>query len=90
MKFGLFLTVAALALTLAGNLAAALGKKVTKTETANGDQIGEATAVTAITAPGLLKDLIGAAATLVAVPAGVGAFVMLIGTILIVGVVFAD
>lgn len=94
MKFGLLLAVIGFVFATAAAFATALATttKTTKTDPPASAEEGVAAAgaVTTTTATGLLKDLIGVAAALVAQPAGVGAFVMLIGAVLVVGTAFAD
>jgi hypothetical protein len=78
--FGLTVTLVAFVAMLAGALAQALATSTTVKD-------GEALAGGADDA---LKTLIGSAKDLVATPAGVGAFIMIVGAILVVGVIFAE
>jgi hypothetical protein len=83
IRFGLVLAIVGMAFSIASTFGAAMAKT---TKTINGTTTVAAPASTSPLDD--LKDLIGATAALVAVPAGVGSFTMLVGAILIVGVVF--
>lgn len=91
MKFGLVLAVVGFIFATAAAFATAMGT-TTKTSAAQEAALEgvEEAAASPMTGSALLKDLIGVTGTLVAQPAGVGAFIMLVGTILVVGVAFAD
>jgi hypothetical protein len=79
--FGLVLTIVAWVVMLAGVAGAAMAKTVK--EPADG------AAITTVGPADLAKDLIGQTTDLVKTPAGIGAFTMLVGAILVIGVIFA-
>jgi hypothetical protein len=78
--FGLVLTIVAWVVMLAGSAGAAMAKTVKES--------GDAGLTTVVPAD-LVKDLIGQTTELVKSPAGIGAFTMLVGAILVIGVIFA-
>jgi hypothetical protein len=81
IMFGLVLTIVAWVVMLASVAGAAMAKTVKESTDAAG--------VTTVGPADLAKDLISQSAELVKTPAGIGAFTMLVGAILVIGVIFA-
>lgn len=89
IRFGLVLAAVGFVFATAAAFSTAMGKTTKKTTTDAPTPQIVASAATPVSLT-VLKDLIGVTGTLVAQPAGVGAFIMLVGAILVVGVAFAD